>query len=495
MLREFFPLANIINVDISSAFWFKLDAVMERTEIISPDLLNRRRFLKRICSGLITGGLTSIPFSIGCSKPPQREKLNIILVTLDTTRADRLSCYGYKRATSPRLDKLANESVVYTRAIAPSSWTLPSHASLFTGKFPSSHGARYDLNGPLMLTNAIKGPTFWNKTFRARGIDTNEKTLAEILKDVGYTTGAVVGGPWLKRVFGLDKGFDYYDDDQITILNGRLASQVTSHALRWLKKISQKKFFLFLNYFDPHYPYKPPREFACTFLPKGSLSSPRKISHKETNALYDAEIFYMDFFIGQLLDNLKQFGLYHKTLIIVTADHGELLGEHGETLHGRYLYQEELHIPLIIKYPGTEYKPKEEDVRLQLTDIFTMILNRLGIAPPPDIQGSIPPNIKHPIFAEVYPLPALSPHGDWRAIYKGKFKFLWNSKGNNLLFNLDDDPSESVNLLDQYPDLVKTMGSAINEFMATLPKPGPAGPIQEIDEETTEALKSLGYVK
>jgi len=470
---------------------------MGKMEIPLPDGLSRRKFLKRICGGLITGGLTSFPFGIGCrSKPPLRfEKPNIILITLDTTRADRLGCYGYNRVTSPWIDRLANESIIYTRAIAPSSWTFPSHASLFTGKFPSSHGAQYAPDGPFVLIDTIKAPASWKDKFRARGMGMKERTLAEILKNAGYTTGAVVAGPWLKKVFGLHKGFDYYNDDYITVINGKRASRVTSQALHWLNQVSQEKFFLFLNYFDPHYPYGPPGEFAYAFLPKGSMPLNRKKTTEEISDLYDAEILYMDLFIGKLIDNLKLLGLYDSTWIIVTADHGELIGEHGKIGHGRYLYQKELHIPLIIKYPGTEYRHREDGTRLQLTDIFPMILNRLGIPIPADTQGSVPPKITHPIFAEVYPPPALTRYGDWRAIYSGKFKFIWNSRGNNLLFNLDNDPAELVNLTGQHPDRAKKMELAMNEFIATLPEPGPPMSMQEIDEETKEALKSLGYVK
>lgn len=472
---------------------------MEQTKDKSPKELSRRNFLKGLCGGLVAGGVVSFPFSIGCrpKRPPRLEKPNIILITLDTTRADRLGCYGYKRRTSPQLDKLANESVIYTRAIAPSSWTFPSHASLFTGKFPSSHGAQYDPEGPFILIDTIKAPTSWKDKFRARGMGINEQTLAEILKGAGYTTGAVVAGPWLKKVFGLHKGFDYHNDDQINVLNGKLASQVTFQASHWLKKVSlsREKFFLFLNYFDPHYPYGPPGDFAYTFLPKDSFPRKRRKTTKEISDLYDAEIFYMDLYIGKLLDNLKQLGLYDSTWIIVTADHGELIGEHGQIGHGRYLYQKELHIPLIMKYPGTEYRHRQEDIRLQLVDIFPTILDRLGIPIPPATQGSVPPSITHPIFAEVYPPPALVRHGDWRALFSGPFKFLWNSKGNNMLFNIEEDPAESVNLLKRYPDRAKAMESEMNEFIATLPKPGPPVPVQKIDKNTKETLKSLGYVQ
>jgi arylsulfatase A-like enzyme len=320
--------------------------------------LTRRDLLKYGIYGGLVAGLSPGLWLGGCSK---KRRPNIILITLDTTRAYHLSCYGYHRQTSPNLDRLANESVLYTKAIAPSSWTLPSHASLFTGKFTSSHGAQYDPEGPLYLTDGLRGPDSWQK-FRARGLAKNEMTLADILKGEGYITGAVLGGPWLKKVFGLSKGFDFYDDREISTLNGRLARQVTDSALKWIEKYRTKEFFLFMNYFDPHTPYMAPEGFARAFLPKGTDLGRRRPTIEENKALYDAEILYMDHYFGKFLQKLKAWNLYENSMIIVTADHGELLGEHGKYEHGQYLYQEEIHVPLIIKFPGSEVPANQTNV-------------------------------------------------------------------------------------------------------------------------------------
>jgi arylsulfatase A-like enzyme len=411
----------------------------------------------------------------------------MILITLDTTRADHLSCYGYHRQTSPNLDKLANECLVYTRAIAPSSWTLPSHASLFTGKFTSSHGAEYDSHGPLRLLDAIEGPDVW-EVHRARGLPQNERTLARILRKTGYVTGAVVGGPWLKQIFGLDKGFDYYDDTQIGTLNGRLARDVTASAVNWIEKSSKNKFFLFLNYFDPHGPYKPSEGFAHAFV-----SKPWQLREKRI-ALYDGEILYMDHYIGEFLEYLRARNLYENTFIIVTSDHGELLGEHDRFGHGKYLTQQELHVPLLLKYPDGEVSPGQTDAPVQVNDIFAIILERLGIEMPQGIQAGTPPDIGHPLFAEVYPAPAVTSAGDWRAIFEGDFKFVWNSKGDHRLFHLKNDPAELVNLALEQPERAAHMLSKMNQYLASLPKPGPAPSPQTVDEDTKKALKSLGYV-
>ena len=455
--------------------------------------MSRRELLKYGLYSGLAAGLSSSLWLSGCGKRQHAKKPNIILITLDTTRADRLGCYGYRRQTSPNIDTLADESVLYTRAIAPSSWTLPSHASLFTGKFTSSHGARYDPEGPLLLTDAISGPKSWD-VYRARGLAQNEVTLAEVLKETGYTTAAVVGGPWLKRIFGLNKGFDYYNDSQISTVNGRLANQVTASALNWLKRAREKEFFLFLNYFDPHGPYSPPEGFALRFLPKGTNFAGRKPTREETNALYDAEILYMDHYIGWLLQKLKAENLYNDTLIIVTSDHGELFGEHGKFGHGHYLYQEELHVPLFIKYPAGEASPKRTDLRVQLTDILPMICERVGITIPGNIQGTSPSQIKHPIIAETYPLPLISKDGSWQSIFEGDFKFIWNSKDQHMLFNLKDDPEENVNIIGQDSKRTEGMMTQLEQYLAKLPKPGLAVPAGEPDDQTKEALKSLGYV-
>jgi arylsulfatase A-like enzyme len=346
----------------------------------------------------------------------------------------------------------------------------------------------------LRLTDAILGPTAW-QAYRARGLAQNELTLAEILKMAGQATGAVVGGPWLKRIFGLCKGFDYYDDAQINTVNGRLASQVTSRALGWLREFQEKEFFLFLNYFDPHAPYSAPEGFGKTFLPKDTnLIVGQRLSVEERKSLYDAEILYMDHYIGRFLKELKARNLYDKSLIVVTADHGELFGEHDAFSHGDYLYQEEIHVPLLLKYPGLEVSPNRTDVQVQLNDIFAIILERQGISLPPGIQAGVPPQIGHPVLAETYPLAPLSEDGHWRAIFEGDLKFIWNSKGNHLFFHLIDDPGESVNLAAEQPQQAEHLLSKLNQYLAKLPKPGPALPAQQLDESTKKALKSLGYV-
>ena len=431
---------------------------------------------------------------------------NILLITLDTTRADHLGCYGYPRATSPNLDRLAEDSIVYTNAIAVSSWTMPTHASLFTGKLPSAHGAEYDQEGPLQLSEGIAGP--WGH-YRARPIAENETTLAQILSDAGYDTGGVAGGPWLKTPFRLQRGFEFYDDENITSVNGRPADDVTRVAQEFIER-SDEPFFLFLNYYDPHSPYVDPTtdpgfrpEFVRQVTPPG-VDPNRLEANEQQILLYDHEIAFTDHQLGKLLDHLKAEGLYERTWIIVTADHGELqndplFGESGLWGHGNSLSQAEIHIPLIVKEPGAGRKGRDSSL-VQQTDILPTILARLGIAPPASIQGGVLGE-SHPIVAEAHTLPFMGNpqrtdwrhQGDWRVLIDGRYKFGWSSLGNHFLIDLAEDPDERKNLVASDPDRANAMQERLARYVASLPEPGAVGAVEQPDADTMEALEELGY--
>jgi len=416
---------------------------------------------------------------------------NIVLITLDTTRADHMSCYGYLRKTTPRIDELAGESLLYTRCLSTSSWTLPTHASLLTGRFPTSHGAMYDANGPVELTGALPGE--WS-AYRVTPLSDRVESLPTLLKRLGYVTGAVVGGPWLKKPFGLNQGFDYYDDDDIVDVNGRPAEQINRRALPWIDRVADRPFLLFLNYFDPHDPYQPPKDFRFRFLDPSKIVGGAKATPYELMAFYDAEIYYADHFVGRLVDHLKKRGLYDETWIILTADHGELFGEHGLRGHGLTLYEEELHVPLIMKYPKRWARHGRSSDPIQLTDLLPIILDRLGLPFPPDIQGAVPGRRTYPVFAEVNPLPAISDRGDFRALYHGNVKYVWNSRGRHMLFDLSADPREERNLYAAELDKAMTMRTAMDELLASLPRPGGVGSPTRLDRSTLDVLRGLGYI-
>ncbi len=474
--------------------------------------VSRRSLLKRgVLGAAALGGLGALatPYVrrnlLNGSKWNKGQRVpTIVLATLDTTRADHLECYGYDRPTSPRIDQLSKESIVYERMAATGTWTLPSHASLFTGKFTTSHGARTNEQGNLVLGNAVEAPD-GSTGQKVRSIGSNQKTLASLLKSIGYETCGIVGGPFLERYFGLDRGFSKYDDKGITNFNGRPAEEITDRALAWLRQPTEHPRFLFLNYFDPHAPLVPPDNFCNMLdmgLPEGplwtakalSLNNPQYMTDEQLHGLYDAEILYMDHHIGRLIDGLKELGLYDDALLILTADHGELLREHGEEGHGDTPYQEVTHIPLIIKEPGGGRAGERVQSWVQLTDILPLICDGVGIPLPDDIQGQIPSDVSHPIIIESKTIRGYHKNGDWLSLIDGDLKLIWNSEGHHKLFDLQADPCEEQNLFDQRTDVAQSMRMEMENYLASLPQPGEQGPIRHADADLMERLGGVGYV-
>jgi arylsulfatase A-like enzyme len=429
-----------------------------------------------------------------CRPPPRIDHPNVLLITLDTTRADRLGVYGYARPTSPVLDALAREGAFYERAHSVSSWTLPAHASLFTGLLPRTHGAEYDPAGPLVLGNAILGPERWKK-IRARGLRPDVHTLAELVGAAGYRTGGVAGGPWLKRVFGLSRGFGDWNDDDITNVNGRSSRSVTDAAIAWLDSGDDRPFLLFLNYFDPHTPFYPARRCVAAIaqpseIPQGMARTPAELS-----VLYDGEIRCMDEQIGRLFDHLRARGLYDRTWILALADHGEMLGEHGEIGHGNSLYEPELRIPLIVKPPRGDGPRGRIHDPIQTADLFPMILARLGIAVPPGTQGLDPRPPDAPLLAEVEPS-GFGERGAWRAILSGDLKYLESGAGDRLLFDIARDPYETHDLAAERPDRAAALRADLEQRFAALPVAKPSTAAETpVDAATRHALESLGYLR
>jgi arylsulfatase A-like enzyme len=430
--------------------------------------------------------------------------------------------YGYPLPTSPSLDALAKDSVVYTNAYAVSSWTMPTHASMFTGKFPTAHGANYDPEGPLNLGEGI-GAQYGG--YRARPIAEDEVTLAQILSEQGYATAGIIAGPWLLERFRLSKGFEHWDDDGVTALNGRPAEDVTRAAIEYVDQHVDEPFFLFLNYYDPHSPWfhDPPRDAEGKFngpprpfqerdvphvLPPGF--DPTKLDDTSFRSIcYDAEIRYMDREIGRLLDHLKLRGLYEDAWIFVLSDHGELLGdrvlgEKGLWGHGDSLTQAEIHIPFFVKEPGAARRTGEDASFVQQVDVLPTVLARLGLPLPPDVQG-VPLGGKHLVVAELYKLPIMNARvegpnakdwrhlGDWRVLVDGPHKYGWSSNGTPFLVDLSRDPEERTNLVEDWTDVATRLEQALDAYLRTLPRPGATGDVSQPTPEELKLLEGLGY--
>lgn len=450
----------------------------------------------RIRSASALLALAALVTTAACRPAERVARPNVLVLSLDTTRADRLGIYGYERPTSPALDQLARDGAWYERAYTTATWTLPAHASLFTGKFPKSHGARYDAAGPLVLGTELHGPADWKK-IRARGLGPDEHLLAEHLRQAGYRTGGVVAGPWMKAVFGLARGFEHWDDTGITSVNGRPAAAVTGAALAWLDApdAGTKPFFLFLNYFDPHTPFYPPINFVDLVVPAAERPHGEAKNERDLSNLYDGEIRAMDFHIGRVLDHLRAKGLYDSMWIVAVADHGELLGEHGARGHGSSLFEPELRIPFLVKPPRGEDPRGERSELVQISDVFPMILGRVGLAIPPGTQAAFPPPPGRMAFAEVNPLRGFGKRGDWLGVIDGDWKYLASAAGDRLLFDIARDPGESHNAAEDEPERAARMRAAVEGWIAALPEPARGtGATAEVDAETKRALESLGYL-
>lgn len=390
-------------------------------------------------------------------------RLNLLFISIDTLRADRLSCYSKEHLHTPNIDILAKNGVIFSRAFAHNPTTLPSHTNMLLGLTPLYHGVRENAN------------------FIVR-----EKflTLAEYLKSFSYSTKAIIGGYPLHSRFGLSQGFDIYDDNYETVkyqklaLGERKAEVVVDKALGWLK--SQKSpWFLMIHCFDPHNPYEPPEPFKTKY---------------EEN-LYDGEVAYVDFALGKLVSYIKENNLFENTLIIFTSDHGESLGQHGEMTHGYLAYNTTLWVPLIISIPGVS--PGKIDQAVSHIDIFPTVCDVLQVKKPSFLQGiSLLPGIKgkklprRPIYFE-----SLHPYYSrgWAPlkgyIYR-KEKYIESPIPE--LYNLDKDFEELKNLAEK-----KKLGG-YRERLARIIKeqsnPENIRARQRIDRESLEKLKSLGYI-
>ncbi len=453
-----------------------------------------RRTLLRILLGLCLAGCEP------ASPPPTAP--SVVLVTFDTTRADRLGVYGYGKPTSPHLDRLAASSVVYTRAYSVSSWTLPSHASLMTGLHARSHGADYAGDGALSLADAVPGQD--HEALRVHPLASAVPTLAERLSDAGYDTAGVVAGPWLKRTFGLDRGFAHYDDANIPTRQGRRADDVTTAALAWLAArpvdaagAPTRPFFLFLNYFDPHGPYADPEGRALGFLPdRGSLAPEGTPAWnlQHINAYYDGEIAYADHHFGRLLAWLRERGWTDHTWIAVTADHGELFGEHGRLGHAQALYEPEIRIPLIVRPPGGVAASRREPTPISLVDVAPLLLDGLGLTPLAGAQGTPRPAADRPIHATLHDAYPDRLEEDWKAWIAEGYKLQWNAAGDHRLFDLSRDPREEEDLAARQPERVAELSRALERFEAALPEAPTGGTPTPVDADTVRALRSLGYL-
>jgi arylsulfatase A-like enzyme len=466
-------------------------------------------------AAMVFGGpLSTAPLEnrVVTAVPPSKGTPDVFLISLDTTRADRLSLYGYQRPTTPQLEAFAADALTFTQARSAAGWTLPGHASMLTGMYPSRHGAH-------LAGGWLKGQSIDGRRNVAYPLAADKTTLAELLRDRGYTTGAFVANfSYLYRDFGLSQGFQIYEDAPGLLLRVRppavrfaqqsfdpgfglkpyrTARDINRLALGWLDGTpAGRPVFAFLNYMEPHQPWlaPPPHDRWVWELPQARrLATKDLYTHAVKNfsseevefirANYDGQVAAMDQALGELIDALKARGRYENALIIVTSDHGELLGEHGYVGHmGRMLYEPLLHVPMVAKFPGAARPRGRVDSPVQNLDVTPTVLREAGVAVPAEVQGQPLREVQHPTMAEEDINPFLvADYGEaynraMRVFIDGSWKLISTSKGQRMLFDLSQDPQEANDLAAAQPERVQELAqrleSAINTKLAAAPAPG-----------------------
>jgi arylsulfatase A-like enzyme len=430
---------------------------------------------------------------------------NIVLIVIDTLRADHLGCYGYFRKTSPNIDAFARQSVFFEQAYAPMATTLPAHVSLFTGLHPSEHGIR---------ANVGDG----GRPFRS---NPGMRSIVELAKEDGCVTAAFVSGTPLKRVAGLDVGFDTYIQPETAQAD---AGPTTDAALAWLDQHSHERFFLFVHYFDPHVPYDPPPPYRSMFRTNPELRAfiaKREIpdvvqpglcrgrvptvTHVATN-LYDGEIRYCDEHVGRLLDSLRQRGLWVNSVIILTADHGEGLNQHDWPQHGR-TWNEQVHVPLMIRFPGADTTlPTRFTPLVSLIDVFPTVLGQLkpgwadeflSQARGVDVLAS---NFQErPVLAERSGRDCGEFGGSLYALTSPQWRYHYTLDEPELLFDRHVDPHELHNVADESAAQIEQLRRQTLELVAELKQHGDAlrtGEVEplQLDPQLQREMEALGYV-
>jgi arylsulfatase A-like enzyme len=437
--------------------------------------------------------------ALGCGPAP--EPPNVILISIDSLREDHVGTYGYPKATTPNIDSMAAEGVVFENAVSTTSWTLPSHISMLTSLFSEAHGV---IGAGDSLADSAT-------------------TLSEVFQSGGYATGAVVSGPFLNRRFGFNQGFDVYDDETVSFAEINDSHQgVTSplthgRAVELLEDFAGAPFFLFLHYWDVHYDYAPPAPYDKMFDPdyEGTVSSenfirndkihpdmdPRDLEH--VVALYDGEIAYTDSYLGKLFDELRRLDQWDNTMIVVTSDHGDEFFEHGNKGHRNTLYGELINVPLIVKFPQSRWGGQRIDSLVGIVDIAPTMLEVAGLPPQAESSGRSLKALLEQGEAPTARLYFADVDRRVKSVNTKQSKLIahWRrDPGEELqveLYDLARDPGEQLDLSSESAEQVVQLRRALQTWVRAareLAKHlGESG--YEQDPEMVRTLRSLGYIQ
>lgn len=396
---------------------------------------------------------------------------NVILITVDTLRADKVGCYGNANVATPTMDAFAARGIRYENCISQTPLTLPSHTTIMTGTLPIFHGVRD--NGGFVVPAELE-------------------TMAEVFKAKGYDTAAFVAAYVLDSKWGLNQGFDTYFDkfdlsrfEKISLAEvQRPANEVIDEALGWLEKKKNGKFFAWIHLYDPHTPYAPPEPFRSEY------------PHNP----YLGEIAYTDTQLARLWDFLDRNGLRDNLLLVFAADHGESLGEHQETTHGFFVYQAALHVPLIIATPFPELQGRTSSETVGLVDIMPTVCDMAGIPVPAEVQGkSLVPSFFRPgaaadrlAYSETFYPRYHYGWSDLRSVQDGRFKLIIAPVPE--LYDLGKDPGEEKNLVYLEKEVFEDLSARAEALMREAGQNALEVDLGKVDEETREKLAALGYI-
>jgi arylsulfatase A-like enzyme len=398
----------------------------------------------------------------------EHPSIGVVILTLDTTRADRLSVYGFMDAVQPNLERLAREGVVFDQATSVAPLTLPAHCSLFTGLYPPAHGVRDNADRPLAPEHT---------------------TMAEVLRARGYRTAAFVGSAVLDRERGLAQGFDVYSDVYSGVDDGvepdpsgesrrqRPANEVMDDAIRWLDGIGSSRFLLWAHLYDPHRPYAPPEPYRSKYADA-----------------YIGEIAFADAQIGRLLTALERRHLLDSTIVVVSGDHGESLGDHGERDHGVFVYESVLRVPLIIRGPHLAAGRIPDVVRL--VDVMPTVLDLLGMPAPPAQGTSLVDLMRgtRQLDLEAYSESLYPQRFGWsplRSLREGRYKLIDAPRPE--LYDLERDPFEQRSIYQERRDVANAMERRLSE-LADPAFSGSSAGLTVASPEVRQRLAALGYV-
>jgi arylsulfatase A-like enzyme len=425
-----------------------------------------------------------------------RENLNVVLISIDTLRPDRLGCYGHARNTSPSIDALAKRSALFLNAVSQAPSTLPSHASLLTSLNPSAHGAAFSTRHPLSED--------W-------------PTLAEVLVRGGYRAGAFVAPGQLSKVFGLDQGFEVYDDQ------GGGVQAISKRAMAWLDSVRTESFFLFLHCLDVHAPYFAPSKFTRPFLIGDESELPDTITiellelinrgeiqiteadRQHILNMYDAGINFTDYFIGRFIQNLDTLGLMQNSIVVLLSDHGEEFAEHGAVgMHSHTVYDELLRVPLMMSIPGVTRPGQTVPEMVRIIDVVPTILDVLHVEAPPTVKGrSLLPFLgegalpgEEPSIGEMEP----SPTGKGRVVCvrTRRYKLVYDGPRDSYrLYDLLRDPLETTDVSASSPEVVERLSAILDSYRdeaKTYRQQIADADTVAVGGELRDQLKALGYL-